>query len=247
MRPDGVGVLPAPLDDEPQATVAIGRGLHAEPSEPLLPSVEGLLADAELADDLGHRTARLSLPQSKRDLLFRKVLLSHPKNTPFLVMSKVKNLTSRMDQETGRTSSRLEILAACGLRDGVKMPPWQTGVYWAKPADADLLAFTLDKTSGGFSPTTRYRDYAVSRDLIHWESQSATRADTSTGQRYQYHWNQGSSIMLFARLNTDDRAFWFLGPATYLKHEGEQPMAITWQLKHPLPADLYTTFAAAVA
>jgi hypothetical protein len=53
--------------------------------------------------------------------------------------------------------------------------------------------------------------------------------------------------MLFARLNTDDRAFWFLGPATYVKHEGEQPMAITWQLKHPLPADLYTTFAAAVA
>jgi hypothetical protein len=127
------------------------------------------------------------------------------------------------------------------------MPPWQTGVYWAKPADADLLAFTLDKTSGGFSPTTRYRDYAVSRDLIHWESQSATRADSSTGQRYQHHVNQGSSIMLFARLNTDDRAFWFLGPATYVKHEGEQPMAITWQLTHPLPADLYTTFAAAVA
>jgi superfamily II DNA or RNA helicase len=143
--------------------------------------------------------------------------------------------------------SRLEILAACGLRDGAKMPPWQTGVYWAKPTHADLLAFTLDKTSGGFSPTTRYRDYAVSRDLIHWESQSGTRADSSTGQRYQHHVNQGSSIMLFARLNTDDRAFWFLGPATYVKHEGEQPMAITWQLKHPLPADLYTTFAAAVA
>jgi len=59
--------------------------------------------------------------------------------------------------------------------------------------------------------------------------------------------NQGSSIMLFARLNTDERAFWFLGPATYVKHEGEQPMAITWQLTNPLPADLYTTFAAAVA
>jgi hypothetical protein len=143
--------------------------------------------------------------------------------------------------------SRIEVLAAFGLRDGAKMPPWQTGVYWAKPAEADLLAFTLDKTSGGFSPTTRYRDYAVSRDLIHWESQSATRADSSTGQRYQHHVNQGSSIMLFARLNTDDRAFWFLGPATYVKHEGEQPMAITWQLTHPLPADLYTTFAAAVA
>jgi hypothetical protein len=143
--------------------------------------------------------------------------------------------------------SRLEILAAFGLREGGKMPPWQSGVYWAKGVPADLLAFTLDKTSGGFSPTTRYRDYAISRDLVHWESQSAVRADSPTGNRYQAHAHQGSAIMLFARLNTDERAFWFLGPATYVRHEGEQPMAITWRLAHPLPADLYTSFAAAVA
>jgi hypothetical protein len=143
--------------------------------------------------------------------------------------------------------SRLEILAAFGLRDGAKMPPWQTGVLWAKEAKSDLLAFTLDKTSGGFSPTTRYRDYALSRELIHWESQSATRSDSTTGRRYQRHTQDGSSIMLFARLNTDERSFWFLGPASYVRHESEQPMAVTWRLEHPLPADLYTTFAAAVA
>ena len=79
---------------------------------------------------------------------------------------------------------------------------------------ADLFAFTLDKTTGQFSPTTRYRDYAISRDLIHWESQSATRADSETGRRYQQHEALGSSVMLFARLRSDDRAFWFLGPAT---------------------------------
>lgn len=143
--------------------------------------------------------------------------------------------------------SRLEILAACGVRDGAKMPPWQTGVHWVRPAKADLLAFTLDKTTGGFSPTTRYRDYALSRDLIHWESQSTTRSDSEVGRRYQGHVKDGSSNMLFARLNTTDRAFWFLGPATYVTHEGEQPMAITWRLAHSLPADLYTAFAAAVA
>jgi hypothetical protein len=53
--------------------------------------------------------------------------------------------------------------------------------------------------------------------------------------------------MLFARLRSDDRAFWFLGPATYVRHESEQPIAITWRLHHPLPGDLYATFAAAVA
>jgi hypothetical protein len=53
--------------------------------------------------------------------------------------------------------------------------------------------------------------------------------------------------MLFARERADDRAFWFLGPATYVRHEGERPMAITWRLAHALPGDLYATFAAAVA
>jgi len=143
--------------------------------------------------------------------------------------------------------SRIEILAAFDVGDGARVAPWQTGVYWAKEAGADLLAFTLDKTSGQFSPTTRYRDYAISRDLIHWESQSVTRADSETGLRYQHHAQQGTNVMLFARLRTDDRAFSFLGPAEYVSHESEQPMAITWRLYHCLPGDLFAAFAAAVA
>jgi hypothetical protein len=143
--------------------------------------------------------------------------------------------------------SRIEILAAFGVGEGAKVAPWQTGVYWAKAAKSDLLAFTLDKTSGQFSPTTRYRDYAISRDLIHWESQSVTRAQSETGLRYQQHVAQRSNVMLFARLRNDDRAFYFLGPARYVKHEGELPMAITWRLNHALPGDLFASFAAAVA
>lgn len=55
------------------------------------------------------------------------------------------------------------------------------------------------------------------------------------------------SVSVFARLRTDDRAFWSLGPATYVKHESETPMSVTWRLKHPLPGDLFEQFAAAVA
>jgi hypothetical protein len=143
--------------------------------------------------------------------------------------------------------TRVEILAAFGIGTAARVAPWQSGVYWAKDARSDLLAFTLDKTSGGFSPTTRYKDYAISRDLIHWESQSVTRADSPTGQRYQHHAERRSSVMLFARHRSDERAFYFLGPATYVKHESELPMAITWRLHHPLPGDLFAAFAAAVA
>ncbi len=143
--------------------------------------------------------------------------------------------------------TRIEILAAFDVGEGAKVAAWQTGVRYLPDVPTDLLAFTLDKTSGAFSPTTRYRDYAISRDLIHWESQSVVRAESETGQRYQQHAKQGSSIMLFARLRNDDRAFWFLGPATYVDHRGEKPMAITWHLEHPLPGDLFASFAAAVA
>jgi hypothetical protein len=90
--------------------------------------------------------------------------------------------------------TRVEILAAFGIGTTARVAPWQSGVYWANDAQADLFAFTLDKTSGSFSPTTRYKDYAVSRDLIHWESQSVTRAESPTGQRYQHHTDQGTSV-----------------------------------------------------
>lgn len=142
--------------------------------------------------------------------------------------------------------SRIEILAAFGLGARAKIAAWQSGVFEAKAANAELLALTLDKSSGGFSPTTRYRDYAISRTLIHWESQSITRAD-GTGLRYRNHEQDGRTILLFTRLRADDRAFWFLGPATYRGHVGEKPMAITWELTHPLSGDLYQSFAAAVA
>jgi superfamily II DNA or RNA helicase len=143
--------------------------------------------------------------------------------------------------------SRIEILAAMGVGSAARVAPWQTGVRWLEDEKVDLFAFTLDKTTGQFSPTTRYRDYAISRDLIHWESQSVTREWSETGQRYINHEKLGSSIMLFGRLRQDDRAFWFLGPATYVKHESEMPIAVTWRLHHALPGDLFEQFAAAVA
>jgi hypothetical protein len=143
--------------------------------------------------------------------------------------------------------TRLEILAACGIGSGAKVQPWREGVYFAQEIPADLFTFTLDKTKGQFSPTTRYRDYAISRDLIHWESQSTTRESSDTGLRYQNHEKLGSHVLLFARLNVSERAFYFLGPASYVRHEDELPMAVTWRLHHSLPGDLFQAFAAAVA
>lgn len=169
-------------------------------------------------------------------------------------------LTSRIDHSTIPLTApadvplnvyarytRQEILCACGVNERVKKSAWREGVRNAKNIKTDLLAFTLDKTEGDFSPTTRYRDYAISRDLVHWESQSVTNSESETGRRYQQHAAMGSNIFLFARQTTSDRAFHFIGPATYVSHTGNYPMAVIWRLKHRLPGDLFQVFAAAVA
>ena len=143
--------------------------------------------------------------------------------------------------------TRIEIQAAFGDGKNARVPAWREGVRWMANEQCDVFLFTLDKSSGRFSPTTRYRDYAISRELIHWESQSMTRADSPTGRRYRAYTGGRSGVMLFARLRDDDRAFYFLGPAEYVSHESEMPMAVTWRLVYPLTGDLFQSFAAAVA
>ena len=108
-----------------------------------------------------------------------------------------------------------------------------------------LARSTSPCSAGSFSPNTRYRDYAIGPSIIHWESQSVTRESSPTGLRYQHHERQGSDVMLFGRQDTEERAFHFLGPATYIDHRSEMPMAIRWRLRHPLPGDLFTQYAAA--
>ena len=149
------------------------------------------------------------------------------------------------DQPAGGCAQRAARRSTVGK--GAKPPTWQTGVWWDAESRSDLFAFTLDKSVGSFSPTTRYRDYAISRELIHWESQSATSVDGETGRRYIASGREGTNVVLFGRLRSDDRAFWCLSTARYRSHEGDRPIAFVWELDHPLPADLYTAFAAAVA
>lgn len=143
--------------------------------------------------------------------------------------------------------TRIEIQAAFGDGEKARPPTWREGVRYIKGESCDVFVFTRVKNEKTFSPTTQYKDYAINRELIHWESQSVTRADSETGLRYQNHARQHSEVMLFARHTDNERAFYFIGPAIYVSHQSEKPMQVTWRLLHPLPGDLYSTLAAAVA
>lgn len=139
--------------------------------------------------------------------------------------------------------SRDEVLAALGVGTPQKPPQLREGVKWIEEERVDALFVTLNKSERDYSPTTMYRDYAISPELFHWESQSTTRQDSATGQRYVNHASQDSHVLLFVRETAKGEAgtepYLCAGPVQYVGHEGERPMAITWRLRTPMPEVMF--------
>ena len=150
------------------------------------------------------------------------------------------------------TYSREEVLAGLGWVSDKRTPAtMREGVARCESINADAFLITLKKSDNDYSPTTMYRDFALSPDLFHWESQSTTSSASPTGQRYIHHRRDGSHILLFvreAKTNALGAApYIFLGPADYVSHEGDRPMAITWHLRQAMPTEVYLGARAAVA
>lgn len=144
--------------------------------------------------------------------------------------------------ELHRAVQRREVLAAVGHWTAQRKPPSREGVLRVGGAD-ELFFVTLVKDEKRFSPTTRYADYAISRELFHWQSQSGTPADGPVGLSYR---EGRRRFWLFVR-NTKGDAYRFLGRVLYVTHEGSKPMSITWRLDVPMPAALYREYASLAA
>ncbi|MFI7487999.1 DUF3427 domain-containing protein [Micromonospora echinaurantiaca] len=146
--------------------------------------------------------------------------------------------------------SRNEACAAFGMPNPGSL---REGVKWLPDAQADLFFVTLVKSEQHYSPTTMYADRAITNELFQWESQSTTSAASATGQRYIHHEKRGSTVHLFVReTKMPDRdlgapAYLYAGTMTYESHTGDRPMRILWQLRHPLPADMYAAARAIAA
>lgn len=141
--------------------------------------------------------------------------------------------------------SREELLAGLGLGVNEKPQPgnFREGVKWFKDYRTDVLLVTLRKSEADFSPSTRYRDYALTPRLFHWESQSGTSEGSPTGQRYIRHREQGTHVLLFVRHaksgDLGTQPYTCVGTAQYVSHEGSRPIQFVWELDRPMPTDLY--------
>ncbi|MBM4223685.1 MAG: DUF3427 domain-containing protein [Gammaproteobacteria bacterium] len=102
---------------------------------------------------------------------------------------------------------------------------------------------TFQKSEKEFSPSTMYQDYPISRELLHWETQSQTSQASDTGQNLINHKERGYTMLFFARsrkkIDGVTEPFTFLGPAQLVSFQSERPIQMVWRLEHPMPAEMF--------
>jgi hypothetical protein len=260
-------------DDERTLASGVARLLHVDDTERLA-TYRRLLEQAEPAHDgydarllamlhfalWGRNGKAITLDDGLARLWAMPEMLEELRQLLAMVDDRTDHLTFPLKLPGGALPLRVhasytlnEILAALGrLVPGASYAQHQAGVLWHEELRADLFFVTTAKSERDYSPTTMYRDYAISPELFHWESQSTTRADSPTGRRYREHRERGSDVVFFVRQRKDDERglaapYLCLGPADYVRHEGERPMAITWRLRRPMPAAFFTETRLAAA
>lgn len=106
-----------------------------------------------------------------------------------------------------------------------------------------VLLITFQKTEKEFSPSTMYADYPISRELLHWESQSTTSQQSETGQNLMHHQERGYTILVFTRdkkrRNDVTVPFTYLGPVERVSYESERPIKMVWRLRHQMPVEIF--------
>ena len=145
------------------------------------------------------------------------------------------------------TYHREEVLIATGwaafTESGRSPKGHATGVVWIPEIKTDAFFVTLRKEEADFSPQTMYRDYAISLNRFHWESQNNTAIESTVGQRYVNHADQGTDILIFTRLTRSNdigaSPYLCLGRARHVEHRGTRPIAFTWELDRAMPADTF--------
>lgn len=117
------------------------------------------------------------------------------------------------------------------------------GVKYFPEMNMDLFLVTFQKDDQ-VSATTNYRDYPISPELLHWESQSTTTLKSKAARRYIQHDELGGKILIASRFTKKNSvgtasAYTFLGAVDYVSHHGEKPIQFQWKLQRTMPKALY--------
>jgi superfamily II DNA or RNA helicase/HKD family nuclease len=141
-----------------------------------------------------------------------------------------------------RIYTRHQLFAAFGYESIWSSTP-QSGVAWIPEHHAYIMLVTLEKHADTFTERTRYRDYAISPTVFHWQSQASARPDRGDGQRVVQAKDGIGTMWLFVRRATKDEfgtePFVFMGAFHPTSIEGMRPMSVTGDLANAMPAEWF--------
>ncbi len=137
--------------------------------------------------------------------------------------------------------TRAEILSAVGYLTPIARPLSDSGCLPLPEVMNEILFVTLDK-SEGFDERVQFKDYAISPELFHWQTQNRAGPNNSSGRRYTESSVNGWKFQLFVREDRD-AAYVALGPVQLVSHQGDRPISIVWRLDTPLTAELFRKFS----
>jgi hypothetical protein len=137
--------------------------------------------------------------------------------------------------------TRAEILSAVGNLTPTARPLSDSGCLPLPQEKLEILFVTLDK-SEEFEERVQYKDYAISPELFHWQSQNRAGPNNNSGRRYTESQINGWKFQLFVREDRD-AAYVAVGLVQLVSHEGDRPISITWRLERPLTAELFWKFS----
>lgn len=114
---------------------------------------------------------------------------------------------------------------------------WRDGVKQYK--GNHYLFVNLEKDEKTTEEHLMYKDYFMSQEMFHWESQNKTSQSSKTGQAYINHEKDGHDIHLFVRRNVSEDSrvipFYYLGKVDFVSASGNKPIAIEWRFQHEVP------------
>ena len=137
--------------------------------------------------------------------------------------------------------TKAQIQAALGLSTLERKSPSREGCERLKDIKLEAMYVDVIKQREEGSMTA-YKDYAMNRELFHWETQNRVREGSREAEAYRKGEN---NMLLFVRQQAEHpdykcrMGFVYLGQVTLKSIEGSKPMQIVWHLNTPMSEATY--------
>ncbi len=137
--------------------------------------------------------------------------------------------------------TKAQIQAALGFSTLERKSPSREGCERLKDIKLEAMYVDVIKQREEGSMTA-YKDFAMNRELFHWETQNRVREGSREAEAYRKGEN---NMLLFVRQQAEHpdykcrMGFVYLGQVTLKSIEGSKPMQIVWHLNTPMSEATY--------